>query len=94
MSQKFKAKEHRLDISMKSLCKNKSMPNRVVKGFLTTVLLVSLTGCAGKKEEPAIQAAPELGPKWGFIDHTGKFVIKPQFRRVFSFSEGDRKSVV
>jgi hypothetical protein len=32
-------------------------------------------GACGKKEEVS-QAPIELGPKWGFIDHTGKFVIK------------------
>jgi len=28
------------------------------------------------------------GGLWGFIDHTGKFVLKPQFVRAKEFSEG------
>ncbi|HNG17817.1 MAG TPA: WG repeat-containing protein, partial [Candidatus Obscuribacter sp.] len=60
----------------------------VFKPLLAVLLVSVLTGCGPKKEESSVQAVPELGPKWGFIDHSGKFVIKPQFRRVFSYSEG------
>jgi hypothetical protein len=55
--------------------------------IITSLMLVMSLGACGKKEE-ASQAPIELGPKWGFIDHTGKFVIKPQFRRVLPFSDG------
>lgn len=50
--------------------------------------VVMLTGCPAAKKEDTFQPPPELGPKWGFIDHTGKFALKPQFRRVLPFSEG------
>jgi hypothetical protein len=33
-------------------------------------------------------AAVRVDSKWGFIDKTGKFVIKPQFRSAGPFSEG------
>ncbi|MBK9206007.1 MAG: WG repeat-containing protein [Candidatus Obscuribacter sp.] len=56
--------------------------------LLSTLLVTALTGCAPKKVESSFQALPELGPKWGFIDHSGKFIVKPQYRRVLSFSEG------
>ena len=56
-----------------------------------TILVTStaLTACMGpKKDDTSFQPPPELGPKWGFIDHSGKFIIKPQFRRALTFSEG------
>ena len=52
------------------------------------VTSISLSACGGSKKDDSLQPPPELGPKWGFIDHAGKFVIKPQFRRALSFSEG------
>jgi hypothetical protein len=56
-----------------------------------TILVASaaLSACAGPKvDDTTLQPPPELGPKWGFIDHSGKFVIKPQYRRALNFSEG------
>jgi hypothetical protein len=35
-----------------------------------------------------VQQLGWLPCKWGFLDHTGKFVIEPQFLRVEKFSEG------
>lgn len=46
-----------------------------------------LTGCfshAGVE----INVPDEKGPVWGFIDHSGKFVLKPKYRRVKQFTEG------
>lgn len=56
--------------------------------LLVSALALALSGCAPKKAESSFQPPPDLGPKWGFIDHSGKFVIKPQYRRVLGFSEG------
>ena len=36
-------------------------------------------------------AAVEIDNKWGYIDKTGKIVIKPQFDRVQPFSDGRAK---
>lgn len=33
-------------------------------------------------------AAVFIGCRWGYIDRTGSFVIKPQFRFASEFSEG------
>ena len=55
--------------------------------IITSLMLVMSLGACGKKEE-ASRAPIELGPKWGFIDHAGTFVIKPPFRRVLPFSDG------
>lgn len=35
-----------------------------------------------------LAAVPLTHAKWGYIDKTGKFVIKPRFHFAFSFSEG------
>lgn len=56
--------------------------------LLVSALALALSGCAPKKAESSFQPPPDLGPKWGFIDHSGKFVIKPLYRRVLGFSEG------
>lgn len=70
-------------------CHKRRSPLALGATLLATLsfVAISLVGCGGKKEE-TIQQAPELGPKWGFIDHSGKFVIRPQFRRVLPFSDG------
>jgi len=54
--------------------------------FAALTMMLSLSACVKKEEVSA--AIVEVGPKWGFIDHTGKFIIKPQFRRVLPFSCG------
>jgi hypothetical protein len=33
-------------------------------------------------------AAVAIGGKWGFIDSSGQFIVKPQYGQVWSFSEG------
>ena len=33
-------------------------------------------------------ARVKIGDKWGFINKAGEFVINPQFRSAWSFSEG------
>ena len=54
---------------------------------LAACTVVTLVACGGGSKEPTFQAPPELGPKFGFIDKTGKFVIKPQYRKAYSFSD-------
>lgn len=61
---------------------------RAFGGLVSFVTVALITACGPAKKEESFQPPPELGPKWGFIDHNGKFVIKPQFRRVLPFSEG------
>lgn len=65
------------------------MKMRPINTFLALVILATstLTGC-GKKVGTDVEVPEESGPKWGFIDHAGKFVIKPEFRRVKRFTEG------
>lgn len=46
-----------------------------------------LTGCFGHSGVE-IKVPDEKGPVWGFIDHSGKFVLKPKYRRVKQFTEG------
>lgn len=46
-----------------------------------------LTGCFGRSGVE-INVPDEKGPVWGFIDHSGKFVLKPKYRRVKQFTEG------
>lgn len=58
---------------------------RLLLSALVSVVFVS--GCV-KKSTVDIDVPEEKGPKWGFIDHSGKFVIKPQYRRVKRFTEG------
>lgn len=57
---------------------------------LTTIIALTsfvLTGC-GKATTTELDVPEEKGPKWGFIDHSGRFVIKPTFYRVKRFTEG------
>ncbi len=39
-------------------------------------------------------AAVDMGGKWGYIDKTGKLVIKHQFDRAAEFSEGRARVIV
>lgn len=52
--------------------------------FSVTTLL---TGCFNSRGVE-INVPDEKGPVWGFIDHSGKFVLKPKYRRVKQFTEG------
>lgn len=65
------------------------MQKRAIPYLFFGLFLLSLafTGCF-KNANTDLDVLEEKGPKWGFIDHSGKFVIKPQFRRVKQFSEG------
>jgi hypothetical protein len=65
------------------------MQNSSITRLLATALvsIVFLSACV-KKSTVDIDVPEEKGPKWGFIDHSGKFVIKPVFRRVKRFTEG------
>lgn len=60
-----------------------------IRSLSTIIFLASflLTGC-GKSASTDIDVPEEKGPKWGFIDHSGRFVIKPSFYRVKRFTEG------
>lgn len=66
----------------------RSGTNALIAAAASAMAVVMLSACLPTKKEDTFQPPPELGPKWGFIDHTGKFVLKPQFRRVLPFSEG------
>lgn len=63
--------------------------------FLLTCLIL-LTGSCIKQEEIKPEETKQSVPlfpvcqngKWGYIDKTGKMVIKPQFNCARSFSEG------
>jgi hypothetical protein len=69
--------------------KNLNMSRNFKLALTILVASTTLSGCfAPKKDDASLLPPPELGPKWGFIDHSGKFAIKPQFRRAFPFSEG------
>ncbi len=56
--------------------------------------LVLLVGAAGvlvyyyKRQSNLETRAPRKPEKVGYIDKTGKFIIKPQFNSAFRFSEG------
>ena len=51
------------------------------------MLCALVVSCSSKTDE-ASSIPEEKGPKWGFINHSGKFVIQPEFNRVSKFSEG------
>lgn len=61
---------------------------KAVFRILLLLLFAGITFTACEKKSAEIVVPEEKGPKWGYIDHSGKFVIKPKFRRVKSFSEG------
>lgn len=52
--------------------------------FSVTTLLAGCFTRSGVE----INVPDEKGPVWGFIDHSGKFVLKPKYRRVKQFTEG------
>lgn len=56
--------------------------------ILFLLIFAGITFSACEKKSSEIVVPEEKGPKWGYIDHSGKFVIKPKFRRVKSFHEG------
>jgi len=41
-----------------------------------------------EKEKPNEELKDYFGGKWGYIDKTGNYVIKPQFNSTFCFNEG------
>lgn len=66
-------------------------PGKTMKALLKILFLLIFAGItfsACEKKASEIVVPEEKGPKWGYIDHSGKFVIKPKFRRVKSFHEG------
>lgn len=62
---------------------------QTIRSLSTIIALTSflITGC-GKTTTTELDVPEEKGPKWGFIDHSGRFVIKPTFYRVKRFTEG------
>lgn len=69
-------------------------PVRIQSAFsaLATTLLVLDAGAAAgerpeEKKHPALWRV-EVGDKYGYVDATGEFVIKPTFRYSLGFSEG------
>src|SRR5688572_18741627 len=58
--------------------------------IVLAVLTLSLAGAAyGQGADSNLQLRPiQQGGKWGYIDRTGKIVIKPQFVWAEEFSEG------
>ena len=61
----------------------------IVFTFILGVSITILTKEINAREDhcDVITDSEETG-KWGFIDHTGTFAIKPQFKWVSDFSEG------
>ncbi|MBX9695245.1 MAG: WG repeat-containing protein, partial [Cyanobacteria bacterium] len=63
--------------------------NYLLPTFAALTLCYLLSSCAVKQEEKTdVLLLEEKGPKWGFINHSGKFVIEPKFKRISKFSEG------
>lgn len=62
---------------------------QTIRSLTTIIVLASflLSGCVNKSTAE-LDVPEEKGPKWGFIDHSGRFVIKPTFYRVKRFTEG------
>jgi hypothetical protein len=63
----------------------KSSFTRLIASALVSIAFL---GACSSKSSVDIAVPEEKGPKWGFIDHSGKFVIKPTYRRVKRFTEG------
>ncbi len=63
--------------------------NCLIPTFAVLTLCTLLSSCSVKHDEKDdILLMEEKGPKWGFINHSGKFVIEPKFKRISKFSEG------
>ncbi len=58
--------------------------------FLTVIFVFLLISCTvlGQQNESASLTRSEKDEKWGFVDKSGYFVIKPQFDWASNFSEG------
>lgn len=62
------------------------MPQTFRSVLATVACIAVLAGCARNVDSGVV--VEDTADKWGFIDHSGKFVIDPVFERVISFSEG------
>jgi hypothetical protein len=56
--------------------------------FVTFVILLISGGVLGQRGESASLIPAEQDKRWGFVNHSGDFVIPPQFDWASSFSEG------
>jgi len=60
-----------------------------MKQLLVFITILFLLAChQKKKDEFSLQLIPvKQGDYWGYIDKTGKFVVNPQFKKAYTFSE-------
>lgn len=59
--------------------------------FFTLSIIAILSACSGKsgKEDFSYSLIPvQSDEKWGYIDKDGKYVVNPQFKEAFLFSDG------
>ena len=65
---------------------------RIILCVCVFVCVFFMAGCAHFRGEKIVKDAPlyriSVNQKVGFIDRTGKIVIKPKFKKAYNFYEG------
>lgn len=57
------------------------------KSILITLILISLSAISSFAQDYVIQVRPMDSKDWGFINLEGDYILSPQYRKCYSFSE-------
>ncbi|MBS1580551.1 MAG: WG repeat-containing protein [Bacteroidetes bacterium] len=59
-----------------------------MRKILTIIAMLTLVACNQKKKEISLKLIPvKQGEYWGYVDKDGKFIINPQFKQAFTFTD-------